>query len=122
MLREIPAVRELALTTNALLLAPVAKRLKDVGLDRVTVSLDTLRPERMAAFAKSSHHADVIAGIDAAVAAGFHGVKLNTVVVRGYNDDEVADQAEFARARGIEPRYIEYMDVGGATRWRPQPP
>jgi cyclic pyranopterin phosphate synthase len=71
----------------------------------------------MAVFARSPRHADVVAGIDAAIAAGFVGLKLNTVVVRGYNDDEIVALAEFARERGIEPRYIEYMDVGGATRW-----
>lgn len=117
MIKPVPGLREVALTTNALLLASMASRLKRSGLDRITVSLDTLQPERMAVFAKSTHHADVIAGIDAALAVGFTGLKLNTVVVRGYNDDEIADIAEFARSRGIEPRYIEYMDVGGATRW-----
>ncbi|MGH7594325.1 MAG: GTP 3',8-cyclase MoaA [Gemmatimonadales bacterium] len=119
MIRPVAGVREVALTTNALLLAAMAKPLRDSGLDRITVSLDTLQPQRMAAFARSTHHAGVVAGIDAALAAGFGGVKLNTVVVRGFNDDEIADIAEFARLRGIEPRYIEYMDVGGATRWTP---
>src|SRR6185437_12886980 len=75
------------------------------------------QPERMVAFARSPHHDEVVAGIDAAIAAGLGGLKLNTVVVRDYNDDEVPAIAEFARERGIEPRYIEYMDVGGATRW-----
>jgi cyclic pyranopterin phosphate synthase len=71
----------------------------------------------MAEFARSNRHADVVAGIDAAVAAGFTSVKLNTVVIRGYNEDEVLGLLEFARGRGIEPRFIEYMDVGGATGW-----
>jgi cyclic pyranopterin phosphate synthase len=81
------------------------------------VSLDTLRPERMQEFARSARHADVVAGIDAAGASGFSSVKLNTVIIRGYNDDEVLDLMEFARGRGVEPRFIEYMDVGGATGW-----
>lgn len=118
MIRPIPGVREVALTTNALLLASVAERLKRAGLDRITVSLDTLQPDRMAVFARSAHHADVLAGIDAAIAAGFAGLKVNSVVVRGYNDDEIVALAAFAAARGIEPRFIEYMDVGGATQWR----
>jgi GTP 3',8-cyclase len=118
MITPIAGVREVALTTNALLLSGMAERLKRAGLDRLTVSLDTLEPDRMAVFAKSSHHADVIAGIDAAISAGFAGVKINSVILRGYNDDEIVPLAEFALARGIEPRYIEYMDVGGATRWR----
>ena len=110
-------IRDLALTTNGVLLAPAAEELCAAGLRRVTVSLDTLRPERMAEFARSRRHADVIAGIDAAIAAGYSRLKLNTVVIRGYNDDEVLDLLEFARERGVEPRFIEYMDVGGATAW-----
>jgi GTP 3',8-cyclase len=110
-------ITDLALTTNGILLAREARRLREAGLGRVTVSLDTLRPERMADFARSPRHADVIAGIDAAVAVGFASVKLNSVVIRGYNDDEILDLLEFARSRGIEARFIEYMDVGGATAW-----
>ncbi len=117
MLHDVPGIEEIALTTNGLLLAKHAAALRAAGLDRVTVSLDTLRPERMAAFARSAHHADAIAGIDAALAAGFQGVKLNAVVVRDYNDDELPDLVRFADQRGVEMRFIEYMDVGGATRW-----
>jgi GTP 3',8-cyclase len=111
------AITDLALTTNGLLLARQAEALRAAGLRRVTVSLDTLRPERMQEFARSARHADVIAGIDAARLGGFSSVKLNTVVIRGYNDDEVLELLEFARARGMEARFIEYMDVGGATEW-----
>jgi cyclic pyranopterin phosphate synthase len=111
------ALRDLALTTNGVLLARAAEPLRAAGLRRVTVSLDTLRPERMQEFARSGRHAEVIGGIDAALAAGFTRVKLNTVVIRGYNDDEVLDLLEFARGRGTEARFIEYMDVGGATGW-----
>jgi cyclic pyranopterin phosphate synthase len=110
-------IRDLALTTNGVLLARAADELRAAGLRRVTVSLDTLRPELMAEFARSHRHAAVIAGIDAALAAGYSRLKLNTVVIRGYNDDEVLDLLEFARERGAEPRFIEYMDVGGATGW-----
>jgi cyclic pyranopterin phosphate synthase len=118
LLRRRDGVREIALTTNGLLLGRQAADLKMAGLDRVTVSLDTLHPERMQTFARNAHHADVLAGIDAALALGWPQVKTNTVVVRGYNDDELADIAEFGFERGIEPRFIEYMDVGGATQWR----
>lgn len=110
-------VTDLAMTTNGLLLAKHAAPLKAAGLQRVTVSLDTLRPERMLTFAKSPRHADVLEGIAAARQAGFERLKLNTVVIRGFNDDELADLIEFARARDAEVRFIEYMDVGGATRW-----
>jgi GTP 3',8-cyclase len=110
-------ITDLALTTNGLLLAKQAAGLRAVGLGRVTVSLDTLRPERMLAFAKSARHDEVLAGIAAARAAGFERLKLNTVVIRGFNDDELADLVEFARAHDAEVRFIEYMDVGGATHW-----
>lgn len=120
MLAGIPEVRDLALTTNGLLLAKHAEALRRAGLGRVTVSLDTLRPERMRELARSDRHADVVAGIGAARAAGFERVKLNTVVIRGVNDDELADLIEFARAHDAEIRFIEYMDVGGATGWSAQ--
>lgn len=110
-------VEDLALTTNGVLLAREASALRSAGLQRVTVSLDTLQPRRMEEFARSPRHADVVAGIDAARSSGFQAVKLNTVVIRGYNDDEITDILEFARARGVEARFIEYMDVGGATGW-----
>ena len=120
MLGRVPGVTDVALTTNGLLLARQAAALRAAGLRRVTVSLDTLRPERMREFARSTGHADVLAGLTAAQQAGFAPLKLNTVVVRGFNDDEVEDLVEFARERGAEPRFIEYMDVGGATRWSPE--
>jgi cyclic pyranopterin phosphate synthase len=117
MLAGLPGLRDLAMTTNGLLLARQAEALRRAGLKRVTVSLDTLRPERMRELARSERHADVVAGIVAARAAGFAPMKLNTVVIRGVNDDELADLIEFARAHGAEARFIEYMDVGGATGW-----
>lgn len=119
MLAQIPGLRDLALTTNGLLLARHAEALRQAGLARVTVSLDTLRPERMRELARTDKHADVLAGIRAARAAGFP-VKLNTVVIRGVNHDELVDLIEFAHAHDAEVRFIEYMDVGGATAWRPE--
>lgn len=113
----IPGVTDLALTTNGTRLAEQAEALHTAGLRRITVSCDTLRPDRMRTFARHDKVADVVAGIDAARAAGFTRLKLNTVVVRGINDDEVVELAEFALQRDIEPRFIEYMDVGGATDW-----
>ena len=112
-----PGLKDIALTTNGILLARSADALRAAGLRRVTVSLDTLKPERMVAFARSARHAEVLEGIAAATAAGFDSVKLNAVVIRDYNDDEVLDLLEFARERGLEIRFIEYMDVGGATQW-----
>ena len=117
MIARNPRIRDLAMTTNGSLLGKHAAALRAAGLERVTVSLDTLRPERMLAFAKSARHADVLEGISAAREAGFAKLKLNAVVIRGFNDDELADLIEFARVHDAEVRFIEYMDVGGATRW-----
>ncbi len=116
-IRAVPGVRDLALTTNGVLLAPASRRLREAGLDRVTVSLDTLRPDRLVSFARSTRHEDIVAGIRAARDAGLGPVKINSVIVRGFNEDEIIDLLEFARAEGAELRFIEYMDVGGATRW-----
>jgi cyclic pyranopterin phosphate synthase len=116
-LRGVSGIQDLALTTNGLLLARQAAELKKAGLDRVTVSLDTLQPERMERWARTPHHADILTGLDAARDAGFTGTKINTVVIRGFNDDEIVDMVEFGRDRGVEIRFIEYMDVGGATHW-----
>jgi GTP 3',8-cyclase len=112
-----PALRDLAITTNGVLLAEHAEALHGAGLHRVTVSLDTLRPERFAALTRRTTHADVLAGIRSVPRAGFTDTKLDTVVMRGVNDDELADLIEFGKTVPAEVRFIEYMDVGGATRW-----
>lgn len=118
-LASVGGVQDLALTTNGMLLAAHAASLRDAGLRRVTVSLDTLRPKRFEALTRSARHGDVLAGIAAAVDAGLP-LKLNTVVMRGVNDDELGELLGFARDVGAEVRFIEYMDVGGATGWRPE--
>jgi len=112
-------IADLALTTNGLLLKTHAAALKSAGLHRVTVSLDTLHRDRFRALTGSSDHDAVLAGIDAAAAAGFTPLKLDTVVIRGVNDDELIPLIDFARRVDAEVRFIEYMDVGGATRWSP---
>ena len=117
MLAANPRIRDLALTTNGILLADQAGALKAAGLHRVTLSLDTLRPERFRMMSQRDEHARVLAGLAAAERAGFTGTKLDAVVVRGMNDDELADLVEFGRTHNAEVRFIEYMDVGGATRW-----
>jgi cyclic pyranopterin phosphate synthase len=112
-----PGLRDLAITTNGVLLADQAAALRAAGLHRVTVSLDTLRPSRFAALTRRTTHAAVLDGLRAVTAAGFTGTKIDTVVIRGVNDDELSDLIEFGRAVPAEVRFIEYMDVGGATRW-----
>jgi GTP 3',8-cyclase len=116
LLRRRRSLSDIALTTNGILLARLAEDLRMAGLSRVTVSLDTLQPERMLEFARSPRHADVLEGIAAARATGFR-IKLNVVVIRGYNDDELNDLIDYGRSAEAEVRFIEYMDVGGATEW-----
>ena len=111
-----PAIRDFAMTTNAVLLAGAAADLKAAGLHRLTVSLDTLQRDRFIKLARFDELPRVLAGIDAAVDT-FPGFKIDAVVIRGVNDDEVIPMLEFARERGAEIRFIEYMDVGGATSW-----
>jgi cyclic pyranopterin phosphate synthase len=117
LLAAVPAVRDLAMTSNGVLLAGHAGPLRAAGLHRVTVSLDTLRPERFRRLTRRDDHAAVLRGIEAVRAAGFPGLKLDTVVMRGVNEDELIDLVEFARGVDAEVRFIEYMDVGGATHW-----
>jgi cyclic pyranopterin phosphate synthase len=111
-----PAIVDLALTTNGVLLADQAEALARAGLHRITVSLDTLRPDRFEQLTRRPALAQTLAGIEAAGRV-FGGLKLDTVLMRGVNDDEMADLVEFAKAHRAELRFIEYMDVGGATRW-----
>ena len=112
-----PGLGDVAMTTNGVLLARHAAALRDAGLRRVTVSLDTLRADRFVRLTRLDALGDALAGIDAAVQAGFSPLKIDTVVIRGVNDDELVDLVEFGKTRGAEVRFIEYMDVGGATRW-----
>jgi cyclic pyranopterin phosphate synthase len=114
-----PAIADLALTTNGVLLAPQAASLRAAGLHRITISLDTLHADRFQSLSRVDELPAVLAGIDAAAAAGFDALKIDTVVIRHVNDDELPALLEFGRSRGAEVRFIEYMDVGGATRWSP---
>jgi GTP 3',8-cyclase len=113
------AITDLALTTNGVLLSPQADALRRAGLHRITVSLDTLNPDRFRALTRSDDHARVLEGIETAASAAFVSLKLDTVVIRGVNDDELVPLVEYAKQVGAELRFIEYMDVGGATRWTP---
>ena len=117
LLAENRRIEDLAMTTNGVLLAEQAGALQAAGLGRVTVSLDTLRPDRFRALTRRDTHGQVLAGIAAARETGFTGLKLDTVVMRGVNDDELGDLVEYGRQVGAEVRFIEYMDVGGATQW-----
>jgi len=116
-LTQNPRIRDLSLTTNGVQLSRYAGRLRRAGLDRVTVSLDTLRRERFKHLTRRDQLQHVLEGIDATGRAGLDGLKINTVIIRDYNDDELVDLIEFGRETGAEVRFIEYMDVGGATHW-----
>jgi cyclic pyranopterin phosphate synthase len=109
-------IHDLALTTNGILLADHVDALKEAGLRRVTVSLDTLHADRFLRLTRFDQLAAVRNGI-AAAARVFGAMKLDTVVIRGVNDDELIDLIEYGRSVHAEVRFIEYMDVGGATHW-----
>jgi len=109
-------IRDLAMTTNGVLLADHARSLRDAGLHRLTVSLDTLRHDRFRDLARFDELDRVKDGI-ATAAAVFGELKIDTVVIRGVNDDELIELIEFGREHHAEVRFIEYMDVGGATQW-----
>jgi len=110
-------VTDIALTTNGILLADQAEALYEAGLDRITVSLDTLRPERFRQLTRRDEYARVLEGIESVSRAGFTGLKLDTVAIRGFNDDELVALIEFGKQVQAEVRFIEYMDVGGANEW-----
>lgn len=110
-------VTEIALTTNGILLANYAQELSHAGLHRVTVSLDTLRPERFRQLTRRDEFSRVIEGIESVGKAGFTQLKLDTVAIRGFNDDELVPMIEFGKHYQAEVRFIEYMDVGGANEW-----
>lgn len=117
-LARVPGIEDLALTTNGSLLARHAHVLREAGLHRITVSLDTLDPARFHAMSGGRGHLDqVLEGIAAARDAGFGRIKLNCVVQRGANEDDVLPLVEFARAHGHVVRFIEYMDVGTCNAW-----
>jgi cyclic pyranopterin phosphate synthase len=117
LLADNPRLCDLALTTNGVLLAEQADALRAAGLHRVTVSLDTLREGRFRLLTRRDTHARVLEGIAAVARSGWPGLKMDTVVMRGVNDDELVDLVEYAGGVGAEVRFIEYMDVGGATHW-----
>lgn len=112
-------MEDLAMTTNASRLEALAAPLRAAGLQRVTVSIDSLDPARFAAITRGGELSAVLAGLDAALAQGFDEVKTNTVVLRGVNDDELPALVRWAWSLGVTPRFIEVMGVGeGGNIWR----
>lgn len=114
-LRRLENVLDLSMTTNGFALVNLADPLRESGLDRVTVSLDSLREDRFAQITRSGRLEPVIAGIERALAAGFSSVKINCVVVRGTNNDEIADFARLTLRWPVTVRFIEYMPMGDSS-------
>ena len=112
MLREIPDIRDIAITTNGARLVELAQPLKNAGLNRLNISLDTLKRDRAQVLARRDLQPQVLAGIDAAVAADFDQIKFNAVVLRDVNTDELCDLVHFAHERGAQMRFIEWMPMG----------
>ncbi len=116
-INRIPAITDLGLTTNAVLLARYAEELWAAGLRRLNISLDTLQPARFAKIARFAKFDEAVAGLTLAESLGF-AIKLNTVVMRGVNDDEIADLAALTFDHAYEVRFLEYMPIGQVTPWQ----
>lgn len=115
MIRQNPLVEDLSLTTNGMLLEELAEPLHRAGLDRVTVSIDSLRPDRFVQITRTGELAKVWRGLDRAEAVGFKSLKINCVTMRGTNDDELAEFARLSLDRAVTVRFIEYMPLGDAA-------
>jgi cyclic pyranopterin phosphate synthase len=113
MLRQLDGIEDLSLTTNGMRLADLARPLRQAGLDRVTVSIDSLRPDRFRRITRTGDLATVLHGLDCAQETGL-GVKINCVTMRGVNDDEFVDFAKLSLRRNLTVRFIEYMPLGDA--------
>ena len=116
-LRAIPGLEELCLTTNGSLLPELAKPLWEAGVDRLNISLDTLRPDRFHDMTRLGNLEDVMAGIKAAEAASFRDLKLDTVLIGGFNDDEIGDFLNLTMEHPWEIRFIELMPMGPCASW-----
>jgi len=112
MLGEIPGLTDIPLSTNAHLLSPLATELKVNGINRANISIDSLIPERFKEITRDGDLATVIKGVDAAISAGMKPIKLNMVVMKGINDDEIESMIDFAIDRGLDIRFIETMPIG----------
>ena len=116
-LTKVDGIRDVGLTTNGLLLAPIARDLWQAGLRRINVSLDTLDPDRFRQLTRRDGCEEAIAGILAAKAAGFDPVKINAVAIKGSTEEDVVPLARFAREHGLELRFIEYMPLDAGDSW-----
>ena len=116
-LKEIPNLEELCMTTNGSLLPQMAESLRQAGVDRLNISLDTLNPERFSTMTRLGRLSDTLDGITAAEAAGFQNLKLDTVLIGGLNDDEIGDFLDLTKEHPWEVRFIELMPMGPCRHW-----
>ncbi|TLN14680.1 GTP 3',8-cyclase MoaA, partial [bacterium] len=114
---KIPAIDDIALTTNGVLLPKFAQPLKKAGLKRVNISLDTLRPERFREITRNGELGQVWDGIRAARRVGLEPIKLNVVIMRGFNDDEIMDFVDLTKKLPLHVRFIELMPIGASDDW-----
>ena len=117
MLAAVPGIKDVGLTTNGILLAPMARALWDAGLRRINVSLDTMDPARFRELTRRDGWEQVIEGILAAKGVGFDPVKLNAIAIKGVTEDDVVPLGRFAREHGLELRFIEYMPLDAGNLW-----
>lgn len=114
---DLEGIKDIAMTTNGILLAQNAEKLKNAGLNRVNISLDTLNPDKFKEITRGGNLSDVLKGIKAAIHYGLTPIKINTVLIGGFNDDEIEDLAEYTLNHDIHVRFIELMPIGHAADW-----
>ena len=117
-INDIEGIRDISLTTNGVLLAEKGKLLRDAGLSRINISLDTLKPDKFFYITRRDNFSQVMSGIETALALGFSPVKINVVAMRGFNDDEIIDFAALAERLPVHVRFIEYMPIGSDSSWQ----
>jgi cyclic pyranopterin phosphate synthase len=118
-LTKLDGLADVSLTTNGAMLEEQAGALHAAGLRRINISLDTLQADRFVGLTKRGSLEEVLRGISEAQKVGFSPIKINAVIIRGINVDEILDLVQFARSRHLEMRFIEYMDVGNSNGWTP---
>jgi cyclic pyranopterin phosphate synthase len=117
-LRKIPGIQEISITTNGYYLKEFAGHLKKAGIDRINISLDSLRPDRFAEITRSNSFDRVIAGIEEARKVGFDPIKINCVPIRGFNEDEIMDFLKWGAENQLQIRFIEFMPLDGDHQWK----
>lgn len=117
-INDINGIHDISLTTNGVLLAEKGKDLRDAGLSRINISLDTLKKEKFSYITRRDYFSRVMQGVETALSLGFSPVKINVVAMRGFNDDEIIDFAALAEKLPIHVRFIEYMPIGSGTGWQ----